>query len=290
MKQNYYNQGVEYCSKQLDRSYASIVKKCSTLGIITKINGNQAWKKQEIEFLEKTYEAKGPSYCAKILKRTLKSVEQKAFILKLRCKKTIISDEWLSKNITKGYHFCAKQLNCSEDVIYNTLKRLDLLKKINPWTNDDIIFLMNNYLTLGPKGCQLKLKRPFRSIYRKAYQLGLKKEREPRYIIGMMHKSFWTRVKYGAKKRTLIINITPPDIWQLFLDQDKKCLFCNDTISLDLPITASLDRIDNKIGYILSNVQLLCIPCNMVKGHVFKTDAEFLTHIIKIANHQKVLI
>lgn len=233
--------------------------------------------------MKQNYRDKGPIYCSKLLKRTYTSVSKKATKLNLKYQKYIQDNQWVIENIAQGVDFCSKKLNCSHGAIRQRLKRLGLSKTTTIWTNDHTTFLIKNYPILGAQECQLKLKRPMANIYDKAYKLGLTPKKKSIYIIGTMHQSFWTHIKCGTRGRNLIITITPSDVWQLFLDQDKKCLFCNDIISLDLPITGSLDRIDNKIGYVLNNIQFLCIPCNMMKGRY--TDTEFIKQAIKISNN-----
>ena len=66
----------------------------------------------------------------------------------------------------------------------------------------------------------------------------------------------WTIIQNNAKVRGLEIDITIEYIWDLFLKQDRRCALSG----IELVIsrdgkTASLDRINNDLGYIKGNVQ-----------------------------------
>jgi hypothetical protein len=78
-----------------------------------------------------------------------------------------------------------------------------------------------------------------------------------------------------TKKREF--NITIEDIYEMWINQDKKCKLSGLNISFentntkktrhrfDLVCTASLDRIDSKKGYTLDNIQLVHKNINMMK-------------------------
>lgn len=79
------------------------------------------------------------------------------------------------------------------------------------------------------------------------------------------HSTYICAIKISAKKRKLEFNITPEQIVQKFNDQGGVCAFTGlDLIypSSDLKYykfthTASLDRIDNNLGYTFENVQFV---------------------------------
>ena len=82
---------------------------------------------------------------------------------------------------------------------------------------------------------------------------------------------FWTRINKNARKRNLVVTCTLKDIWELYLKQDKKCAVTGIPIKFgrtDKPIetTASLDRIDSKLGYIKNNIQLVHKDVNIMKN------------------------
>lgn len=78
--------------------------------------------------------------------------------------------------------------------------------------------------------------------------------------IGTMSGNHFSIIKNGAKKRGMLFALTKEYIWSLYEKQGKRCIFTNVEIffgSTDdrSQTTASLDRIDNNVGYIEGNVQ-----------------------------------
>lgn len=82
-------------------------------------------------------------------------------------------------------------------------------------------------------------------------------------------------IKKRAEERDLLFKVTKKQLWDLFEKQEKKCALS------DLPLTfgiisrikekkvkrtASLDRIDNKKGYIINNVQWVHKNINRMKN------------------------
>jgi hypothetical protein len=90
---------------------------------------------------------------------------------------------------------------------------------------------------------------------------------------GEIKKEFWNRLTSRAKQLNMDIqiDITPEYVWNLFLQQDRKCALsgvdlyfnqkCRDKIQ-----TASLDRIDNTRGYVKGNVQWVHKDINRMKN------------------------
>ena len=76
-----------------------------------------------------------------------------------------------------------------------------------------------------------------------------------------------------AKTREIQFDVTIEQIWDLFLKQDSKCAFSNESLCFSSPRqrakgfeqTASLDRIDSSKGYIEGNVQWLHKDINNMK-------------------------
>jgi len=108
--------------------------------------------------------------------------------------------------------------------------------------------------------------------------------------IGDVSKSFFSRIKSSAIQRNYIFELTIDDLWELFLNQEGKCALTG--TSLELPVNvrklrdksdkrlASLDRIDNSVGYIKTNVRWICKRVNYMK-HTMNDD-EFLSWIKEI--------
>jgi len=82
--------------------------------------------------------------------------------------------------------------------------------------------------------------------------------------------------KNGAKKRGYKFNLTKDQFkkfWQ------KPCYYCGDAIK-----TIGLDRVDNKIGYEVSNIVPCCSTCNGFKRGI-SVDL-FLSNISKIYDNR----
>jgi hypothetical protein len=88
------------------------------------------------------------------------------------------------------------------------------------------------------------------------------------------------KYKYYAEKRNIK--------WSLSFDEfmsfwQKPCYYCGDSIN-----TVGLDRIDNKLGYIINNVVSCCEFCNIAKNN---NDVKtFIDKCIKIAEKHHVTV
>ena len=87
---------------------------------------------------------------------------------------------------------------------------------------------------------------------------------------GEMAGAFFGIIRHGAKTRRLDFQITPTEIWELFIRQDRKCALTGlaltfSTLSGGNDGTASLDRIDASRGYVMDNVQWVHKDINMMK-------------------------
>lgn len=107
-----------------------------------------------------------------------------------------------------------------------------------------------------------------------------------RKYVGDLSSSIVTRIKYGAKTRSLEFELDINYLWELFIHQNEKCAltglkisFGNGNInSFNPELNASLDRIDNNKGYIRGNVQWVHKDINIIKG-VYPED-----YFIKLCN------
>lgn len=84
-------------------------------------------------------------------------------------------------------------------------------------------------------------------------------------------------IKKGARKRDLPFEVSGEYLWRLFLSQDRRCALSGRDIQFEPHCTktnqrtASLDRIDNTVGYIKGNVQWLHKHINKMK-FVYEED------------------
>lgn len=107
--------------------------------------------------------------------------------------------------------------------------------------------------------------------------------------VGELSGKYIYRIKQNAKSRKISFNISPKQLWQLFLKQNRKCALTG----LDLQFstteelrdgTASLDRINSKRGYIISNVQWVHKDINELKWD--KTYEQLVDLCQKIVNYK----
>ena len=102
--------------------------------------------------------------------------------------------------------------------------------------------------------------------------------------------TYWNSVMFGAKSRKLTVAVTIKDIWDLFIEQDRKCAlsgvklgFATTRKTAQLQ-TASLDRIDASKGYIKGNVQWIHKHLNAMKWKL--TDEDFIGWCREVVKYQ----
>lgn len=105
---------------------------------------------------------------------------------------------------------------------------------------------------------------------------------------GEISGDYFSNIKRNAKTRGLIFDITIEYIWELFLLQDKKCKLSGFNLNLSPNLSrqeqsASLDRIDNKFGYIYGNVQWVHKDVNFLKN---KYSEEYLIKMCKMVSNK----
>jgi hypothetical protein len=106
-------------------------------------------------------------------------------------------------------------------------------------------------------------------------------------------KSLYLHYQREAKKRGLIFEITFDDFIKL---TSQSCVYCNQpptgvcTTNIEkedrtkgIYVYNGLDRIDNNIGYVLSNVIPCCKNCNLSKSN--RTPYDFLYWVFKLYNN-----
>ena len=75
----------------------------------------------------------------------------------------------------------------------------------------------------------------------------------------------WNSIKKGAEVRGLEFKITKEYIWELLKKQNNKCYFSSVSISYKEG-TASIDRIDNLLGYTENNVVIVHKDINLMRN------------------------
>lgn len=102
-------------------------------------------------------------------------------------------------------------------------------------------------------------------------------------------------LKQGSKKRNIefLLDRDSFEIWYNL--QEKKCFYCERTkdevLSTDKIMQIkcnrlTIDRVDNSIGYLESNLVLCCKRCNSIKGNYFNKEEMLLIGKIIKNKHQ----
>jgi ssDNA-binding Zn-finger/Zn-ribbon topoisomerase 1 len=94
--------------------------------------------------------------------------------------------------------------------------------------------------------------------------------------------------KRSARDRGYAWDLEIEDVWQMYVDQDKKCALSGMDIGWSksgMTATASIDRIDSSEGYLLENVQLVHKDVNFMKQN-YDQDY-FIETCKKIASYNK---
>ena len=114
-------------------------------------------------------------------------------------------------------------------------------------------------------------------------------EKAEKNKIGFITKSNWCIIKHCATKRNLSFDITPQQINDLYIKQDKKCALTGWPIILGSrkrkEDTASLDRIDGSKGYSIDNVQWVNREINRLKNNW--SDSRFIELCEAVTNYSK---
>lgn len=102
---------------------------------------------------------------------------------------------------------------------------------------------------------------------------------------GEISGDFYSSIIRGAKSRKIDFNVSIEELWDLFLRQDRRCALTGQEIVLSAgkklgKSTASLDRIDSKIGYNTDNVQWIHKDINIIKGDFSQEYFIKLCHLI----------
>lgn len=101
---------------------------------------------------------------------------------------------------------------------------------------------------------------------------------------GEISGSYYSSIKFNAKARGYQFDITIEEIWNLFLKQNRKCKLSGLELDFSQNLSkkkqsASLDRIDSKVGYVLGNVQWVHKDVNFLKN---KYSEEYLLKMCKM--------
>jgi hypothetical protein len=114
------------------------------------------------------------------------------------------------------------------------------------------------------------------------------KNNNPQGEIQGVRVSWFNKFKMSATHRSLEWEITIEDVALILFEQFSRCALSGVEISAkgDLKtITASIDRIDNSIGYTKENIQLVHKKINMMRGTL--TVEEFIDFCKSVSTWQE---
>lgn len=115
-------------------------------------------------------------------------------------------------------------------------------------------------------------------------------------LVGDISQTYFHAIKAGAINRNIEFNISKEYIWDVYLKQNKKCALSGVAITIAMVgkknkeykslHTASLDRINSKLGYIEGNVQWVHKIINKMKMDI--PNGDFIDFCNKIIIHQNI--
>lgn len=112
--------------------------------------------------------------------------------------------------------------------------------------------------------------------------------------VGSICGTYTTYLRRKAKERNLVFELSEEYLWELYLQQDCRCIFTGLPLTITTErtkhnnikisgMTASLDRIDNNVGYIEGNVQWVHKSINRMRQNF--TVEEFIDLCKLVVNH-----
>jgi hypothetical protein len=192
------------------------------------------------------------------------------------------------------------ELGCSAKTVMKRLVDYDIpRRRSGPDTNCAIktisisrealeSYYINQELTFTEIGKQLGCSG--RGIAMYAKKLGIV-ARSGRKGYGEIGGWYWGQLKENARRRGFEVGLTVRDGWGLFIQQERRCAISGlklefSTWQRKRDTTASLDRIDSKLGYILGNIQWVHKVINTMKMDM--ENLEFIAYCIMIAQKHPV--
>ena len=235
------------------------------------------WTKTEEEFLVKNFNKLETSELAKRLNRTDRAILYRANKLGLSKNRIWTEDEtkWLTENYSSLpiQDICIK-LSRTEDSIYKMASRLDLTKekKYHKLTKEYLEeYYIKNAISVDDiaKNNNIDVYSVYYAIHK--YNIPIhspsvtwKKKKKHHHWKGCgdLSGAQWSQILGCAKSRGISVNINIQDAWKQFELQNGKCalsgvelLFSEKAGGYWRETTASLDRIDSKMGYTKNNIQ-----------------------------------
>ena len=221
------------------------------------------WTDEEIEFLKKNYHILGRKECAEKLNKTLHAISSKANLLGLKYR----GPGWKRSDLSGQIFGKLTVVKCHSN------------PKGRPrWfclcdCGNSCIVLTQSLIIGRTRSCGCLQKEYTDSTY-----MGGK------YITG----TEFSIIKRAAKERNLEFSITIEDIESIYTKQSKKCALSGIDIVFNSRCKqgkivrgyASVDRIDNNLGYTQDNIQIVHQDVNYAKQCLSQSDFIRLCNLI----------
>lgn len=123
------------------------------------------------------------------------------------------------------------------------------------------------------------------------FKMSAKKKKACLMLTKDISKIIYEVIKRSAGRRGILFDVTPEYLQNIFDKQNHKCIYSDLDLNINESLakfesriknTASLDRIDSNLGYIVGNVQWVHKDVNLIK-HTFNHDG-FIKIVSLIAN------
>lgn len=129
------------------------------------------------------------------------------------------------------------------------------------------------------RNCDPGQKEKFRAKARRYKRSEKGQKANKRYKCNL--NGLYSRLKEGAVNRGLEFLLSKEDVDKT---RSKPCHYCGDKIG---PTSAGVDRIDNELGYLCSNILPACARCNMSRNKYFTVE-EFKIMMEALLEHKRV--
>lgn len=300
-------------AKKLNRPFGQVKNKIKRLHLYN--NRCKKWTEKDVQALIKlNEESKSLKEMSLILKASEVNISTKLISLGITYKKRprVSPHLWTLEEIDKLKLLAAsgcvisrisKEMGISKGAISYFAEKENIIikrEKINKfWTKEEEEIIKNSlksYITVAE--IANKLKRSSQSVIERMALLNLKPtSRLNRYWqrkgnskgYGEISGSVFNKIRQNAKTRSLQFDITIQQMWNIFIEQDRKCAISGVLLYFSekcdgTDTTASLDRIDSSKGYTLDNVQWIHKDLQRMKWDM--NESKFYNWIKIILNNQ----
>ncbi len=178
------------------------------------------------------------------------------------------------KEYNRKYYLDNKKKSNERSRIYHQEHKKEINERSRKYNQDHRKELNERAVTYR-KGKKEEIKQYNRKYYQdhkeKAQRVSIKYQQEHKVQSKQWRQTHWDFVlvshcKYSDKKFNRECNITTEFIHKMLHHQTYRCFYCDCVLSLingnRLHNQASVDRVDNSFGHVISNCVMSCISCN----------------------------